>query len=215
MAEGKPEPRYQIGPAPELLQEIGQIMVAYSECERSIFAIFKGVMSLDEQDAYLLVKHANLNAEKMLSIIRVQIQRIKPDCLEGPLCEALEIFKRSIEHRNIVAHWQWALTDGTSGLAFNALKAKPGELLNGRSYELEELKLTAWQLAKAAILLGTVAVSMFEVRRTLPTNPGWSPNYYSNRDKQDELIVQSAIDLVREHLDLMDKSMNQSGPSTS
>ncbi|WP_170842330.1 MULTISPECIES: hypothetical protein [unclassified Pseudomonas] len=55
MAEGKPKSDYQIGPAPELLQETGQIMAAYSECERSIFAIFKGVMSLDEQDAYLLI----------------------------------------------------------------------------------------------------------------------------------------------------------------
>lgn len=200
--------KYRIGPPPDLLQEIGQIMVNYSECERAIYGIFRNVMSLGEQDAYLLVKHANLNAEKMTCIIRAEISRIKPQGLIKPLLEALDIFKLSIEHRNIVAHWQWAVTEGDSGLAFNSLKAKPGAQHEGRAYNLVELKATAWRLTKAAILLDTVSITMFEVRKSVLSYPSWAPNNYRNETALDEFMINITLSQTREKLEQVEQAQS-------
>lgn len=210
MGEEQPEEwGYRIGPSADLLKEIGQIMVNYSECERAIYSVFRNIMSLDQGDAYLLVKHANLNAEKMSAIIRAEIDRVKPSSLVTVLREALDLFKSSIEHRNIVAHWQWALTDGETGLAFNSLKAKPNEPQTGRPYDILELKTTAFRLAKAATLINTVAITMFEVRKQILADPGWGPNSYSNRNATDEWMIKISLETTRDHLDRVEQALSR------
>ncbi|RZI32370.1 hypothetical protein [Pseudomonas orientalis] len=201
---------YRIGPSAELLKEIGQIMVNYSECERAIYSVFRNIMSLDQGDTYLLVKHANLNAEKMSAIIRAKIDQVKPSSLIEPLREGLNFFKSSIEHRNIVAHWQWALTEGDTGLAFNSMKSKPDEPEAGRAYDIVELKTTAFRLAKAATLINTVSITMYEVRRQILAYPGWEPNSYSNRTAIDEWIITFSLDKTRDHLDRIEKALYRS-----
>jgi hypothetical protein len=209
--EEQPKPcGYRIGPSADLLKEIGQIMVNYSECERAIYNVFRNIMSLDQRDAYLLVKHANLNAEKMSAIIRAEIDRVKPSTLVEPLREGLDLFKFSIEHRNIVAHWQWALTEGDTGLAFNSLKAKPDEPQVGRAYDIEELKTTAFRLVKAATLINTVSITMFEARKQILAYPGWGPNSYSNRTAIDEWVIKISLEPTRDHLGRVEQALPHS-----
>lgn len=205
----EPKWQYKIGPGPDLTREIGQIIVNYSECERSIFNIFRGVMSMSEHDAYLLVRHANVNAEKMLAVIKAEIARVKPAILVEPIKEALDAFKSAIEHRNIVAHWQWAVTEGDTGLAFNAIKSKPGEPQAGKPFELTELKATAWKLAKAATLLANASIMMFTSKPTSLSQGAWSPNAYSNRTAQDEWMIQVALDRLREQLQKVEEQIQQ------
>ncbi|MNJ47219.1 hypothetical protein D3C77_423710 [compost metagenome] len=207
--------QYQIGPGPELTREIGQIIINYSECERSIFEIFKNIMNLSEHDSYLLVRHANMNAEKMLAVIKAEINRIKPSSLVEPVKEALDLFKSAIEHRNIVAHWQWAVTDGDTGLAFNAMKAKPGESQSGRPFELSELKSTAWKLAKAAVLLSNAAIMMFAPQRGVLTQGGWAPSGYSNRGATDEWMIGYALDKLRDHLQRVESQIARDAQTAS
>jgi hypothetical protein len=208
-SEQQPKWQYSIGPGPDLTKEIGQIIVNYSECERSIFDVFKNIMNLSSHDAYLLVKHANMNSEKMLAVIKAEINRVKPAALIPAIREALDLFKSSIEHRNIVAHWQWAVTDGSAGLAFNDLKAKPGEQNNGRLFELSELQTTAWKLAKAAILLGNAAVMMFERMPSALSQGGWAPSTYSSRGAADEMMIKLALDQVRQHIQRIEEQIQQ------
>lgn len=199
-SEQEPKWQYQIGPGPDLTREIGQIIVNYSECERSIFDIFRRVMSLSDHDAYLLVRHANVNAEKMLAVIKAEIARVKPKVLAESIQEALDIFKSAIEHRNIVAHWQWAATEGDTGLAFNSIKSKPGEPQPGRPFELAELKATAWKLAKAATLLANASIMMFTSKSTSLSEGGWTTKPYPNRTALDEWLVEEALGRIREQL---------------
>lgn len=194
-------PRYQIGPEPDFLQQIGQILVNYSECERVIFGIFKAVMRLSEEDAYLLVKYGNLNPEKMLTIVVTHTDRIRPSLLREPLKEAIKLFKDSIALRNEVAHWQWAITDGTAGLAFNSIKGRPDAINTGKSYELSELRHGAWLLAKAAMLLNHVAVCMYEDHSSKLSGPAWAPCNYSIRDELDEWALGFSLQRTREMFD--------------
>lgn len=207
--EQEPKWQYQIGPGPDLTREIGQIIINYSECERSIFDIFKSIMRLSDHDAFLLVRHANLNSEKMMAVIKAEITRIKPGILVDPLKEALNIFKSTIEHRNVVAHWQWAVTKGDTGLAFNAMKSKAGEHQSGRQFELSELKATAWKLAKAATLLANVAIMMFASKPTVLSQGGWAPSGYSNRGALDEWMIGTSLDRIRGHLEKVEDQIRR------
>ncbi|WP_439871362.1 hypothetical protein [Pseudomonas syringae] len=200
---------YRAGPSAELLNEIGQIMVNYSECEHAIYNVFRNTMSLDQGAAYLLVKHANLNAEKMSAIIRAEIDSVKPSALIDPLREGLELFKSSIEHRNIVAHWQWALTEVDAGLAFNSLKAKPDEAKVGRVYDIVELKATAFRLFKAAALINTVAITMLEVRKQILAHPDWGANSYSSRTEIDEWMIKIPLQTTRDHLNRVEQALHR------
>lgn len=214
-SEQQPKWQYSIGPGPELTKEIGQIMVNYSECERSIFNLFKNVMNLSGHDAHLLVKHANMNPEKMLAVIRLELNKVKPAVLIPSIREALDLFKSSIEHRNIVAHWQWAVTDGETGLAFNDLKSKPGEQSTGRLFELGELRATAWKLAKAAILLAQANVMMFERKSSVLSHGNWAPNAYSNRGAMDEAMISQALDQVWSHIQNVEVQMQRDAQQAS
>lgn len=202
--------RYKIGPGPELLQEIGQILVNYSECERAIYNIFKSVMSLSEEDAYLLVKYGNINPEKMLAIVLSKHDRIMPPLLRQPLKEAVSLFKGSIELRNEVAHWQWAITDGKSGLAFNSIKSKPEATGNGKTYELSELQKGAWRLAKSAVLLNQIAVSMFAEHSSKLSCSAWAPCNYNAPRAVDELMVEFSLSQTRKMLDRVEAELEKS-----
>ncbi len=201
---------YRAGPSDDLLKAIGQIMVNYSECERAIYSVFCNIMALDQGSAYLLIKHANLNAEKMSAIIRAKIDSVKPSVLVDPLREGLDLFKSSIEHRNIVAHWQWALTEGDTGLAFNSLKAKPDEPQIGRAFDIVELKTTGFRLIKAATLINTVSITMFEVRNQILAYPGWGPNSYSNRNVIDDWMIKVSLEVTRDNLDRVEQALPRS-----
>ncbi|PIB56176.1 hypothetical protein [Pseudomonas sp. 2995-1] len=170
--------KYQIGPQPELLREIGQIMVNYSECERSIHDIFRAVMSLDKGQMYLLVSKANLNAEKMVTVIKSEMHRIRPATLHDSLLEGLADFTKSIPKRNAVAHWQWAVTKGDDGLATNSLKAKPEQPPESRNYTRKDLELIAWEIARAAILLANAAICMRSINRRSLGGTDWGVDRY-------------------------------------
>lgn len=170
--------KYQIGPQPELLREIGQVMVNYSECERSIHDIFRAVMSLDKDQMYLLVSKANLNAEKMITVIKSEIHRIRPDTLHDSLLQGLTDFTKSIPKRNAVAHWQWAVTKDENGLATNSLKAKPGQPPESRNYTQKDLELIAWEIARAAILLANTAICMRSINRRSLGGTDWDVDRY-------------------------------------
>ncbi|MDU9394310.1 hypothetical protein [Pseudomonas sp. zfem002] len=214
-SDQQPKWQYQIGPGPDLTREIGQIIVNYSECERSIFDIFRNIMSLSDHDAYLLVRHANVNAEKMLAVIKTEIARVKPAVLVEPIKEALDAFKSAIEHRNIVAHWQWAVTEGDTGLAFNAIKSKPNERQAGKPFELSELKATAWKLAKAATLLANAAIMMFTRKPASLSQGAWAPNGYSNRTVLDEWMIEVALARIQEQLqNVEDQILQDAQPSS-
>lgn len=202
--------RYQIGPGPELLQQIGQILVNHSECERAIFGIFKGVLNLSENDAYLLAKQNVLNAEKMANIILEERDRIQPSLLQAPLEEAIRLFRSSIQLRNEVAHWQWAVTDGQSGFASNSIKGKPSSTIQGKEYDLPQLRDGAWLLAKAATLLNQVAISMFARDVSMLSDPTWQPSGYRFDTSLNELMVNFALDQTREMLERIEAELHDS-----
>lgn len=192
--------KYQIGPQPELLKEIGQVMVNYSECERSIHNIFRAVMSLDEGQMYLLVSKANLNAEKMIAVIKSEIRRIRPASLHDSLLQGLTDFTKSIPKRNSVAHWQWAATKGEEGLATNSLKAKPGQPPESRNYALKDLEMVAWEIARSAILLGNVAIAMRAVNRRSLGGSDWIGDRYEFDNRIKDQGVQYAIDRTHQFI---------------
>ncbi|MCV4343338.1 hypothetical protein [Pseudomonas capsici] len=186
--------KYQIGPKPELLKEIGQIMVNYSECENSIHDIFRAVMSLDEDQMYLLVSKANLNSEKMVAVIKSEIHRIQPTILHNSILEGLTGFTKSIPKRNAVAHWQWAVTDGEEGLAMNSLKAKPRQSPEIRNYTLKDLELIAWEIAKSAILLANAAISMRSTKRRSLGGSDWRMDRYEFNNSHIDQLTKCALE---------------------
>lgn len=192
--------KYQIGPQPELLKEIGQVMVNYSECERSIHNIFRAVMSLDEGQMYLLVSKANLNAEKMVAVIKSEIHRIRPASLHNSILQGLTDFTKSIPKRNAVAHWQWAATKGEEGLATNSLKAKPGQCPEIKNYTLKDLERVAWEIARSAILLGNAAISMHAVNRGFLGSSDWAWDRYEFNSTFRDQDVQYAIDRTHQFI---------------
>ncbi|KTB99534.1 hypothetical protein AO387_21575 [Pseudomonas syringae ICMP 11168] len=186
--------KYRIGPEPELLREIGQIMVNYSACEHAIHSIFRAVMSLDEQQIYLLVSKANLNAEKMVGVIRSELHRIRPSSLHDPILSGLADFTKSIPKRNTVAHWQWAVTTDQTGLATNSLKSKPGQAVETRSFSLKDLELISWGIARAAILLESASNMMQPIARKTLVGNDWAGHQYELNSTMLNEQVQCAID---------------------
>lgn len=206
---------YRIGPEPELLAQIGQIIVNYSECERAIFQIFKGVMDLTPEDGQLLVKAGNVNPEKMIAIVQKKMDGIQPALLRKPLRESIALFRSTIEFRNVVAHWQWAISDGETGFATNSIKDLPGAEPVGKSIQLSELKSKAWVLAKAASMLNHVAICMYPVPRIELSGPAWEPGYYSRRGQMDELMLGIALLKTQEMLSRVEASMAPAEPEPS
>ncbi|AYL16353.1 hypothetical protein D9N00_18900 [Pseudomonas syringae pv. actinidiae] len=192
--------KYRIGPEPELLKEIGQIMVNYSACEHAIHSIFRAVMSLDEQQTYLLVSKANLNAEKMVGVIKSELHRIRPLSLHESILSGLTDFTKSIPKRNTIAHWQWAVTTDQAGMATNSLKAKPGQDIETRDYSLKDLQLISWEIARATVLLTSAATMIRGVARQALAGNDWVGNRYEfDSDILNELI-QYSIDRTRKFI---------------
>lgn len=192
--------KYRIGPPAELTQEIGQVVVNYSECERAIFSIFRLVMHLSDEDAYLLVKHANLHADKMSFIIGHKIDQIRPGLLADPLTKALQEFKRLGQKRNVLAHWQWAVTESDTGLAFNSIKGKLGEAGRGHPYSLDDLKTIASDLAKTAAMLNFISLGIRPCGALTVNSADWRQGSYSSM--LDDAMLQYALDRLTERLDL-------------
>ncbi|WP_122259116.1 hypothetical protein [Pseudomonas syringae] len=186
--------KYRIGPPAELLKEIGQVMVNYSECERSIHDIFRAVMSLDESQMYLLVAKANLNTEKMIPVIKAELHRIRPANLHESVLQGLADFTKSIPKRNAVAHWQWAVTEGREGFATNSLKVKPGFAPEDRQYTLNDLQRIAWEIARSAILLGNASMAMGFVSRRSLGGLNWSGDRYNFDSDFQAMGIQYALD---------------------
>lgn len=195
--------KYQIGPEPELLKEIGQVMVNYSQCESSIHGIFQTVMGLDEGQMYLLVSKANLNTEKMVAVIRSEIHQVRPTLLQQSVLDGLTLFTTSTPMRNAVAHWQWAVTTGLVGTAINSLKAKPNQDPDVRHYTLKDLQLISWQIAKATFLLMDASVLMTTATRSALAGESWRQLPYelaANIDRRNQLI-EIAIQNIRQRID--------------
>lgn len=191
--------KYQIGPQPELLKEIGQVMVNYSECERSIHDIFRVAMSMDEDQMHLLVSKANLNTEKMIPVIKSVLHRIRPSSLHDSIMQGLSDFSKSVPKRNAVAHWQWAVTQGSVGMATNSLKAKPGQPAESRHYTLKELERIAWELARSAILLVNAATAMRSIGQPL-ADATWGRNPYEFESDSLDHAVAYATDRVQQFI---------------
>lgn len=203
------KPNYRIGPPTELLEQIGQIMVNYSECERAIFEIFKSVMNISEKDGYLLVRITKINTEKMLEIIKQKIESINPKPLIEPLQEGISLFKKSVTLRNMIAHWQWAITDGEAGLAFDSIKAKPEAKGDGRNFKLSELKSVAWVLAKSAMLLGQVSIMIRPSQPLQLSMGGWASNNYSTEIELYEEIIKLNLTRTQEIIHQYEKAHPQ------
>jgi hypothetical protein len=207
--------KYQIGPGPELLKEIGQVMVNYSECERSIHDIFRSVMSLDEHQMHLLVSKANLNSEKMIPVIKIELHRVRPAILHESILQALGDFTKSIPERNAVAHWQWAVTEGEEGMATNSLRAKPGQPVERRDFALKDLEKISWKVARAAMLLSNAATLMHLISRQSLADGNWARDRYEPDAELRDQMIQHAIDVTQRHIKAYEAEHFQSEPSPS
>lgn len=130
---------YEVGPSDEHLHAIGQFISIYSNIEWQISELFAHYINMSERESREFCTELNLSMAGMIRFVRTRASSDKSTDNEtiSDLNHNLGKFERLSKDRNIIVHWQWALSNDDIAPVDNLIKPKN---IAAAAYSLEDIR---------------------------------------------------------------------------
>ncbi|HCL3291031.1 TPA: hypothetical protein N2A36_002975 [Pseudomonas aeruginosa] len=130
---------YEIGPSDEHLHAIGQFIAIYSNIEWKISELFAHYIKMSEKESREFCAELNLSMAGMIRFVRTRLNTDKSTDNEtiADLNHNLGKLERLSKDRNIIVHWQWALSNDVIASVDNLIKPKT---ISAATYSLEDIR---------------------------------------------------------------------------
>lgn len=168
---------YEVGPSDEHLHAIGQFIAIYSNIEWKISELFAHYIKMSEKESREFCTDLNLSMAGMIRFVRTRLSTDKSTDHEtiADLNHNLGKFERLSKDRNIIAHWQWALSNDVIASADNLIKPKT---ISAATYSLEDIRnicLDAVKLLRGVIYCLEIVRGSMTRQQILAANKDTSP----------------------------------------
>ena len=153
---------YEAGPTDAMKIEIGQVVINHALCDPSLYELFHALSGIEERPAKIMVRALKIKSGAIVELIKAFHKARAPDLhveLSKRITACLTAYDQLSKARNLIAHWQWSLSDDGANVATttNFLGMNHGDASGTKEHSLRSLKATSWGLMQVNIIISMVA----------------------------------------------------------